>query len=211
MDGAKADTIDGAKTETMDGVKVEHLWKSYGNKTVLRDVSFHAHKNRPLCFLSPSGSGKTTLLRILTGLEVPDRGRVVLSENFRWAMVFQENRLLEHLDAYANLRFALGDALRGRERETDELLDVLGLADCARQCTGEYSGGMKRRLALARALLAPSDGLALDEPFTGLDAGNHMHCLEAVQRYGVGKTVLCVTHDPADVEALHADIFTFGT
>jgi NitT/TauT family transport system ATP-binding protein len=116
--------------------------------------------------------------------------------------VFQEDRLLEDLDARGNLRFALG-------REYDEkraraLLAELGLGETAGQAVREFSGGMKRRLALARALLPPADALALDEPFTGLDREIRDRCREILLREAAGRPVLLVTHDSDDGAALGA-------
>ena len=188
----------------MRTVTVEHLWKSYGGEPVLRDVSFAAGDGQATCVMAPSGAGKTTLLRILLGLEVPDEGRVVQPKGCRWAAVFQEDRLLEQLDAMGNLRFALGPELDGAEAAA--LLEELGLGSAAGKPVREFSGGMKRRLALARALLASFDALALDEPFTGLDRENRDRCLACIRRRTAGKIVLLVTHDPLDAEGLDANI-----
>ncbi len=173
---------------------VENLCKSYNGRLVLENVTFTAGPG-VTCVMAPSGAGKTTLLRILMGLERPDSGS--FTGNVRWAAVFQEDRLLEHLDAMENLRFVLGSALD--ESAANVLLTELGLGDTAGKPVREFSGGMKRRLALARALLAPSDALALDEPFTGLDEENRAWCQALIRRMAPGKPVLLVTHDPADV------------
>ena len=95
----------------MKQIVVSDVCKSYDGRPVLRNVSFTAGTDRPTCLRAPSGTGKTTLLRLLRGLERPDSGTITLPEPCRWAAVFQENRLLEHLDAMANLRFAAGPAL----------------------------------------------------------------------------------------------------
>ena len=177
---------------------IENLCKAYDGKPVLKNVTFTA-KPGVTCVMAPSGAGKTTLLRILLGLERPDRGAVSPS-GVHWSAVFQEDRLLEHLDAMDNLRFVLGAALD--ESAANALLTELGLGDTAGKPVREFSGGMKRRLALARALLVPSDALALDEPFTGLDEENRARCLTLVRRAGTEKPVLLVTHDPTDAQAL---------
>ena len=186
----------------MNPIAVHHIWKSYGSQTVLRDVSVEAAADAVTCVMAPSGRGKTTLLRIFLGLETPDRGTVETPPGCRWAAMFQEDRLLEDLDARGNLRFVLG-------REYDEtrartLLEELGLGETAGQAVREFSGGMKRRLALARALLAPADALALDEPFTGLDQETRRCCREILLRETAGRPVLLVTHDSADGAALRA-------
>ena len=180
---------------------IENLCKAFDGRPVLEHVTFTAGTG-VTCVMAPSGAGKTTLLRILLGLERPDSGN--FTGNVRWAAVFQEDRLLEHLDAMGNLRFALGAALD--ETAAGALLTELGLGDTAGKPVREFSGGMKRRLALARALLAPSDALALDEPFTGLDEENRARCLALIRR-AAEKPVLLVTHDPADAKSLGAAVY----
>ena len=177
--------------------------KSYDGRAVLRDVSFRADANRVTCFIAPSGGGKTTLFRILMGLETPDSG-ILIPERCRWSAVFQEDRLLLGRDARHNLRFALGKAYR--ETDASALLETLGLGDVGAKPVRDYSGGMRRRLALARALLTPSDVLILDEPFTGVDVRARYRCLDAVRRHGAGKIVLLATHTLSDAQALDAQI-----
>lgn len=188
----------------MKEIVVEHLYKSYNGVTVLCDACFRADASRIVCVTAPSGGGKTTLLRILMGLERPDSGTVRLPESCRWSAAFQEDRLLPGRDAHSNLRFALGRAYD--KQEATALLEALGLGDADGKPSREYSGGMRRRLALARALLSPSDALALDEPFTGTDAASRARCLEAVRRYGAGRVTLLATHTLSDAEALDAQI-----
>ena len=180
---------------------IKNLCKSFDGRPVLENVSFTAGPG-VTCVMAPSGAGKTTLLRILLGLERPDSGSV--PEGVRWSAVFQEDRLLEHLDAMGNLRFVLGAALD--EPAADALLAELGLGDTAGKPVREFSGGMKRRLALARALLAPSDALALDEPFTGLDGENRERAIACIRRAAREKPVLLVTHEEADATGLAARI-----
>ena len=172
-------------------LRVEHLCKSYGENTVLDDISFTASIGVTR-LLGPSGIGKTTLLRVLLGLETPDSG-TVNGDKFRWTAVFQENCLLEGLDAEGNLRFVLGANYNAAAAQA--LLEELGLGDVGKKKVRDYSGGMQRRLALARALLAPSDALALDEPFTGLDAENREAAMRAILRAAETKIVLLSTHE----------------
>lgn len=188
----------------MKRIAAEHLWKSYGGAEVLRDVSLTVTAGEPVCLMAPSGAGKTTLLRLLMGLERPDRGKVVMPPGLRWAAVFQEDRLLEQLDALGNLRFALGPGLDAGQAAA--LLAELGLGDVGGKAVRDYSGGMKRRLALCRALLSPAGALALDEPFTGLDGDSRLRCLAAVRRLGAGKIFLLASHDGADAAALGARV-----
>ena len=173
-------------------MKIRNLCKSYDGRPVLRNVSFSMEDRGITALCAPSGAGKTTLLRILLGLEVPDSGEL-LGTDVRWSAVFQEDRLLEGLDAMGNLRFVQGASFD--EATAAAQLAVLGLADAGTGPVRVWSGGMKRRLALARALLAPSDALALDEPFTGLDADNRAAAQRCVARAAREKIVLLVSHE----------------
>lgn len=188
----------------MNTIGVEHLWKAYDGKPVLQDVTVMIPAHQITCVMAPSGAGKTTLLRILLGLETPDRGAVRIPEGCRWAAVFQEDRLLEHLSARGNLRFALGGNYD--ETRASALLAELGLPETGDQMVREFSGGMRRRLALARALLADWDALALDEPFNGVDEENRGRCRALIRREAMGRPVLLVTHDEGDAAALGARI-----
>ena len=179
----------------MTEIRVQNLYKTYGDHVVLHNLSFTAGVGVTR-ILGRSGAGKTTLLRILLGLDQPDSGSL-FGTNCRWAAVFQEDRLLGHLDAEDNLRFALGSAYNAAAAKT--LLGELGLADVGSKPICEYSGGMKRRLALARALLAPSDALILDEPFTGLDEENRSIALRCILHAAQTKPVLLASHEALDL------------
>lgn len=179
----------------MTEIRVQNLCKTYGDHVVLHNLSFTAGVGVTR-ILGRSGAGKTTLLRILLGLDQPDSGSL-FGTNCRWAAVFQEDRLLGHLDAEDNLRFALGSVYNAAAAKT--LLGELGLADVGSKPICEYSGGMKRRLALARALLAPSDALILDEPFTGLDEENRSIALRCILHAAQTKPVLLASHEALDL------------
>lgn len=178
-------------------LEVRGLYKAYDGVPVLENVSFTAETGIT-CLMAPSGAGKTTLLRILLGLEKADAGEIRGLEGVRLSAVFQEDRLLEHLSARENLGFVLG---ADHHADTaDALLAALGLGDTDKKPVRLFSGGMKRRLALARALCVPFDLLVLDEPFAGLDGENRARALAVIRTRAAGKTVLLVTHDPADAQ-----------
>ena len=180
-------------------IRVEHLWKSYNGAAVLRDVTFTAGPGFT-CIMAPSGGGKTTLLRILLGLETADSGTVEAAGC--WAAVFQEDRLLEHLDAAGNLRFALGgqyDAARA-----GAVLAELGLDDVGGKAVRDFSGGMGRRLALARCLALDARLYLLDEPFAGVDLPRALRILERLR--ALPAPVLLVSHEPAVLAAADAVI-----
>lgn len=177
-------------------IRAEHLTKSYEGRPVLRDVTFTAGAGITR-IAGRSGAGKTTLLRILLGLETAESGRVLVPDGCRWAAVFQEDRLLMAKSARGNLRFALGGAYDAARAA--ELLRELGLGDVGDKRVRDYSGGMRRRLALARALLAPSDALVLDEPLTGLDTENRAAALRCILRAAEEKPVLLSAHETLDI------------
>ena len=152
--------------------------------------------------MGASGCGKTTLLRILCGLLPPDSGRIDGAEGAWYSAVFQEDRLCENLTAAANIRLVTGNS-RSRE-EIESALAAVGLADCSGKPVREFSGGMKRRTALVRALLAEYSVLVLDEPFKGLDESTREQTAGWCRKMTAGKTVILVTHDPRDCELLLA-------
>ena len=178
-------------------IRIEHLCKAYDGKPVLREFSLMIESGEHLCLMGPSGCGKTTLLRLLMGLERPDGGCIAGLDGLHMSAVFQEDRLLEHLTAAENVRFVCGSL----PKETESLLLRLGLEkESLSRPVREFSGGMKRRAAIARALLADFDVLFLDEPYKGLDADTKKAVQDAVGEYTRNKTVILVTHDPAEAE-----------
>ena len=179
------------------------LCKQFDGVSVLDHVSMELESGHIYCLTAPSGKGKTTLFRILMGLETADSGRLFM-ERVPIGAVFQEDRLLEGLDALGNLRFALGTDYE--EAKAAAMLTALGLTWETGKPVREWSGGMKRRLALARALLAVSDAVALDEPFTGLDEENRRRAVLCVAAAAETKPVILVTHDRTELNLLRANI-----
>lgn len=170
-------------------IKVNNLCKSYRGQQVLTNYSREFNEDINL-IKGESGTGKTTLLKIIMGLIPYDSGEVI-GNDIRFSAVFQEDRLLNHLDAEGNLRFVLGKKYNPKVAEN--ILMDLGL-DLSDKKISQYSGGMKRRLCIARALLAESDCIVLDEPFTGLDIENVNRAKEVIQKYRNNRPVLLVTH-----------------
>ena len=179
-----------------NAILIEHISKSYGETVVFRDFSARLPLGETSVITGVSGSGKTTLLRLILGLEMPDEGAIT-GVPARRAAVFQEDRLCPQLTALENVLLIAG---RKREREARDTLARLGLGKSLAVPAAELSGGMRRRCALARALCAKFDLLALDEPFKGLDEANRRAAMDAVHALPGDKTVLLVTHDAAEAE-----------
>ena len=179
-----------------NAILIEHISKNYGETVVFRDFSARLPLGETSVITGVSGSGKTTLLRLILGLEMPDEGAIT-GVPARRAAVFQEDRLCPQLTALENVLLIAG---RKREREARDTLARLGLGKSLAVPAAELSGGMRRRCALARALCAKFDLLALDEPFKGLDEANRRAAMDAVRALSGDKTVLLVTHDAAEAE-----------
>lgn len=182
----------------MKDLVLEHVEKRYGDKVVLRDFSARFPGGECTCIMGPSGCGKTTLLRLILGLETPDGGQI-LGRSFPMAAVFQENRLFEDFSALSNVTAVCP---KERRPEAARHLMALGLGESLHAPVRTLSGGMKRRVAVARAVLAPGEVLVLDEPFTGLDRDTKAAVLAYLKDHTQGRTLLLVTHDPAERDAL---------
>lgn len=185
-------------------MKIEQLSKSYGGELVLDRLTMTLEPGKTYCLMAPSGSGKTTLFRILLGLETADSGQIHKPDHLRIAAVFQEDRLLEGYTALENLRFATG-----RQYSNETLTAVLKRllpAEALSKPVCEFSGGMKRRTAILRAILAPSDFIIMDEPFTGLDSETKLQAIELIKEYTAKKTLLISTHNEEDAALLSAEL-----
>lgn len=179
--------------------KVENLTVQYGGTAVLENFSAEFPDGGVTAVSGRSGCGKTTLLAVLLGLLRPDGGTV---SGFRQpSAVFQEDRLLPFLSAEKNIAVTAGCT----EAEAGEALLSVGFdaADRGKRAF-ELSGGMARRVAIVRAMLAPGDAVLLDEPFKGLDERTRAQVVRFVCENRRGRTMVVVTHDPRDAEALHA-------
>ena len=184
-------------------VTVRDLTKSYGDSLVLDHVSLDLESGCPCCLMAPSGAGKTTLFRILMGLETADSGTIEGLEGRSFSAVFQEDRLLEGYTALQNIRFVTGRWYPAHELTA--IIKHLLPEDSLKKPVSEFSGGMKRRTAILRAILAPADIVLMDEPFTGLDQENRARALAAIRETAGVRPVLLVTHD-TELAAECADV-----
>lgn len=185
--------------------ELRHIYKSFGGNTVLTDLSAVFPDGKVTAVLGSSGCGKTTMLRILSGLTKPDSGEVIGAGDKRVSYVFQEDRLFSSFSAMKNLLAVGGDraAALACLRET-------GLEEYADTKAGVLSGGMKRRLAIARAIFFDGDIFYLDEPIRELDDENADKMRRLLKSHLAGKTAVLITHSREEAEFLAGNIIKMG-
>jgi len=204
-------------------IELDHLWTQFGSQVVHRDISLSVHQGEVLSLVGGSGSGKTTLLRQMLGLERPSRGQVrVFGHSLhegdpedlrrlrnRWGVLFQEGALFSALSVYDNIALPLREMKTLDQELIHDLvmlkLEMVGIEPHhAYKMPAELSGGMVKRIALARALALEPELLFLDEPTAGLDPDRSESFVKLVGglRRELGLTVVMVTHDLDTLVAL---------
>lgn len=186
-------------------VNIKNLHFSYPEKPIFRDLTC-AMPEGITCLTGPSGLGKTTLLRLIADLERPQKGKI--SRPRAVSMMFQEDRLLEGLSAEENLMKILPRAQHSKV--TAALSELLPEPEALQKPVRELSGGMSRRVALARAILAQAPLVLLDEPFSGLDRDTKLRAIEFIKRELGGRSAIVITHDTEDIELLGAQELRLG-
>lgn len=200
-----------ASTEKV--IELTGVKKKFGERQALNGVSLSVECGDIFGYLGPNGAGKTTTIRILLDLLRADEGVVkVLGEptdhmkaRRRIGFLLDADGLYDQLSAVENLEFyAALYGCKPRRQSIMELLDSVGLADRAEDRAGGYSKGMRRRLALARALVHDPELLILDEPMSGIDPSGQMELRAIIQSLvrERGKTILFSSHDLDEVERL---------
>lgn len=182
-------------------VTISNLTIGYGEKAVLTQLS-HCFGNEITCLFSPSGRGKTTLLHTIAGLTEPLHGKVNRSSD-RISMVFQEDRLLLNLSAVSNVRLVCPEKTAA---EIEAALKAVGLGEELYTPVKSFSGGMRRKVAVIRALLYSADIYLLDEPFSGLDHESTEALIDLIKRFCAGKIVIISSHDETLPKRLNAKI-----
>lgn len=181
-------------------IEVSGLAKGFGDSPVLGRVSFSVEAGSAYVVLGASGSGKSVLLKCLAGLLTPDRGHVTIASS-NVGMLFQNNALFDSLTVEDNLLFPLAERLgitgsAARERAS-ALLDAVGLTGTEALMPASLSGGMQKRLGIARALIVEPQVLLYDEPTAGLDPITSRMIAELIVslRKARGTTIVAVTSD----------------
>ena len=181
-------------------LKLTNISKSFGDKKVLENFSYDFGEKGVVCISGASGCGKTTLLRIISGLEKSDNGDILLSGTV--SFMFQEDRLLPWLSAWENISCVMNKKSAEKKAKAFELLELVGLKGNENEQIPNLSGGMKRRVAFARAISTEPEILLLDEAFTGLDEENRKKLSSLVREIAKDHLVIMVTHDSEDIENL---------
>lgn len=192
-------------------MKIQHLTKRYDGHTVLKDLNLTIREGKVYALMGPSGCGKTTLLHILMGILAFEEGTLEGFSGKKISAVFQENRLFDFLTAGENTA-VVRPGKQNLEAINRILAEILP-EESLEQKVCEYSGGMKRRAAIGRAMLAQSDMILMDEPLTGLDAATREQVAEFILKYQENRTLIFSTHQETEVELLHAEkiILTFSS
>lgn len=213
-------------------VRIRDLYKSYGDHVVLKGISLDVYRSKINMVLGPSGSGKSVLMRQVIRLEQPDSGQILLDDidlatmrgmelediRRKFGMVFQQSALFDSMTVFENVAFPLIEHTKMnrkqvRERVMSRLSD-LGVEHAWNKMPSELSGGMQKRVAVARAIVLETEVVIYDEPTTGLDpiTARAVDDLiqEAQEKFGI--TTLIISHDMASVYRIadHLNFLYFG-
>ena len=183
-------------------LQAKHLTKWYGNHMAVDDIQLEFEKGSFNAILGPNGAGKSTTISMLIGLKKPTKGQIRYAPNTKIGVVFQASVLDEMLTVRENLTIRAQQYKEIEASRVDDLIHQLGLTAFQKQLYGTLSGGQKRRVDIARALLSQPDILFLDEPTTGLDIQTRKAIWDLLSRLqkDEGMTIILTTHylDEAD-------------
>lgn len=184
---------------------VENISKSYGGKKVLSDISFEADSGKCIGLLGINGSGKSTLLNILAGCVRPDSGKYYFENKGNISYLPQENPLIDDLTALDNIKLWYKGSSRTIMSDKNQLVfSQLGVDTFLKKKVKTLSGGMKKRLSLAIALINKPDLLLLDEPLSALDMLCKQGILKCLRKFlANGGSILIATHETAALDICH--------
>lgn len=192
-------------SQDFEGIQLSHVSVSFGSNHVLTDFSACFPIGSRTCIMGPSGCGKTTLLRLILKLLPPSGGTVSIPPVWRASAVFQENRLLNNLHAVGNIRLVCGNEIRPAFIESALMETGIPQKSCYIPVR-ELSGGMARRTAIVRSVLADSNIVLMDEPFKGLDPETKSKTISFVRKNLGNRVLIVATHQKEDVELLQASL-----
>lgn len=190
-------------SEIKNIITVDNVSKQYNNQKILENISLVINSGERIAIMGASGKGKTTLIRLICRLEKPDFG--VADSKGKISVVFQEDRLFDNISVYKNVYCVCRN-----HQKTEALLQKVLLWDDKDKLPSALSGGMARRVALARALAYDHHILILDEPFKGLDVLTREQMIKLIDDAENKKTIIIVTHDTMEAKLLDAKIHELG-
>lgn len=174
-------------------IEIKSLSFSYDENKVIRSFSASIKKGERVCIKGESGKGKTTLLRLLCGLERPESGEIIFSENEKIGVAFQSDVLLPWKTALQNV------SVVSDKMTAEKWLCAFSLSDSMNKYPSELSGGMCRRVALARAVAFEPDVLILDEAFKGLDVALKEEIMSLIKKHFANRIVVFTSHDENEI------------
>lgn len=200
----------------MPEIKLENVSKSINGKPIIQDINLDIPDKSLYCILGPPGSGKTMVMRIIAGLEIPDKGRVLFDGKDvtflgpverNVSVVFQDFALYPHLTAFDNIASPLKIMKLPKDKvrkKVDEVAKQLKITHRLTHYPSELSGGEKQRVAIARALVKEAEVILLDEPLVRLDYKIREDMRAELYRLQkeIGKNVILITSDPFDAMSL---------
>ena len=205
-------------------LKVENLHKSYGKEKVLHGVNLHINSGEIVTIVGSSGSGKTTLLRLISGLEIPDSGKIVIKQNEvnssstfsspekrNCSLVFQDYALFPNMSMFDNIYFGRGS--KENKEKVEDLINITNIENILDKFPHECSGGEQQRVALVRSMAIQPELILMDEPLSNLDYHlkskiSTLIC-EIIKKFKT--TAVIVTHDIMDAMKISDRIIVFGS
>lgn len=205
-------------------IKLNNITHSYDTKPVLQDLTFNIEAGKLTCLLGGSGCGKTTILRLIAGLEIPQKGEIIIANETvtknekilipphkrNIGFIFQDLALWPHFTVYENIAFGLNERKRQSKKiivkdTVFEMLDFFKLKDHAKKYPHQLSGGQKQLVAISRSLVLKPKVLLMDEPLANLDVKLKRKILEHIKslKEKFNLTLVYVTHD-------HSEAFAIG-
>ncbi len=196
-------------------IEYRNIHKSFNGKPVLHNINCKIEKNKTTVIVGPSGVGKSVFIKLLIGLMKPDKGEIFLNgksitalnqdqlfeQRKKFGMMFQDGALFDSLNVYENIAFPLRRHTKFREFQIEKLvkekLEMVGLSGIEQKLPGELSGGMRKRVSLARAIILDPEIVLFDEPLSGLDPmmSDIIDELIIKTKEKLGVTFIIISHD----------------
>ncbi len=202
----------------MPSLELQNIWKKFGEETALKGVNFKCRDGEMFCLLGPSGAGKSTTIRVISGLELPDEGEIILDgeaitkrfpQDRNMATAFESYALYPHLTVFDNMAFPLRAPIRAAnyteadvEKRVKEVANMLNIGELLARYPRELSGGQRQRVALGRALVRKPKVYLLDEPIAHLDAKLRHRMRGELRKIQTELGVTTIYATPDQLEAL---------